>query len=154
MASIGIDVSELEKYAELMKKAGREMKTEERKFLRTQGTALAKKTRQKARAQVKRTAVNREKYKRIAGQYHRSIRRGKYYVKDGIAQIRVYTSDPIAHLIEDGWTPKARNGQRGRHKAGRRIMAQGIDAIQSEYNSAVAKYVDEQLDKFAKEGRA
>ena len=55
------------------------------------GSKLRRKTAQQARATVNRTAVHRKEYDRAAGQYHKSIKRGKVYTKDGQMRIRVYS---------------------------------------------------------------
>ena len=51
-------------------------------------------------------SVHRKEYDRAAGQYHKSIKRGKVYTKDGQMRIRVYSGDPIGHLVEQDGRPK------------------------------------------------
>ena len=101
----GFDCSELMDFAERLGAQPKEMLKAQKKMLRTSGTKLRRKTAQRARADVRRTAVHRPKYDRKAGDYHRSIKRGKVNKRDDEMRIRVYSSDKIGHLIEDGWTP-------------------------------------------------
>lgn len=154
MARDGLDTKELQAYSALMMSAGKQMENEEKKFLRSQGNALAKKTRKLARAKVAKVAVNRKDHQRFAGQYHKSIKRGKVYKVNDTVRIRVYTSDFIGHLIEQGWTPKARNKRKGNRVRGKYVFNTARNEQQPEFEKALAKFVDEQLDKFAKEGRA
>ena len=104
MARDGIDLSELDEFTDRLIQSSKEADKAQRKFLRQQGSKLARKTRAKARAKVNKTKVVRKKYTREAGQYHKSIKRGKLVVRGNDRHIRVYSNDKIGHLIEDGWT--------------------------------------------------
>lgn len=84
-----IDVSELLEFAESLTENSKQLKNMEKKMLREQGTKLRRKTAQRARATVRKAAVNRKKYQRVAGQYHKSIKRGKIYEENGLVKIRV-----------------------------------------------------------------
>ena len=102
---------------------------------------------QRARADVRRTAVHRPKYDRKAGDYHRSIKRGKLNKEDDTLRIRVYSSDKIGHLIEDGWTPKFRDDSRGSPQAGKKVFAKAAEEFEPEFESAAEDMVDELIDK-------
>ena len=81
-------------------------------------------------ADVRRTAVHRPKYDRNAGDYHRSIKRGKVNKRDDEMRIRVYSSDKIGHLIEDGWTPELRDGSKGSYQAGKKVFAKAAEEFE------------------------
>ena len=138
-----IDTSEIIEFAESLNDNTRQMKRLEKKMLREQGTKLRRKTAQRARASVKKTAVHRRRYERAAGQYHKSIKRGKAYDKSGALQIRVYSNDPIAHLIEDGYTPKLRDGTSGTHQPGKKVFEKAREHFEPEFHAAIENFVDE-----------
>ena len=143
----GFDCSELMGFAERLGAQPKEMLKAQKKMLRTSGTKLRRKTAQRARADVRRTAVHRPKYDRKAGDYHRSIKRGKLNKEDDTLRIRVYSSDEIGHLIEDGWTPKLRDGSKGSYQAGKKVFAKAAEEFEPEFESAAENMVDELIDK-------
>ncbi|MDR3767621.1 MAG: HK97 gp10 family phage protein [Butyricicoccus sp.] len=147
MARDGIDLSELMDFADRLDGAGQSMEKRERKFLQQQGNKLKRKTAQKARAEVRKTRVERADYTREAGTYHKSIKRGKVHTKDGAQRVRVYSSDPVGHLIEDGWTPKARDGSRGTKQPGKQVFDKAYEAYAPEYEADAEEMVDEMIDK-------
>ena len=147
MARDGIDLSELYDFAESLAAVSQKNDKRERKFLRDQGTKLRRKTAQRARANVQKVRVERPKYVREAGQYHKSIKRGKLHTKNGALRIRVYSGDPIAHLIEDGWTPKARDGSRGTTQQGKGIFEKSYEAFAPEYESDAEEMIDEMINE-------
>lgn len=142
----GFDCSELMDFAERLGAQPKEMLKAQKKMLRTSGTKLRRKTAQRARADVRRTAV-RPKYDRKAGDYHRSIKRGKVNKRDDEMRIRVYSSDKIGHLIEDGWTPELRDGSKGSYQAGKKVFAKAAEEFEPEFESAAEDMVDELIDK-------
>ena len=79
--------------------------------------------------------------------YHRSIKRGKLNKEDDTLRIRVYSSDEIGHLIEDGWTPKLRDGSKGSYQAGKKVFAKAAEEFEPEFESAAEDMVDELIDK-------
>lgn len=143
----GFDCSELMDFAEKLGAQPKELEKAQKKVLRDSGTKLRRRTAQQARAEVNRTAVHRKKYDRAAGTYHKSIKRGKVYEKEGQTRIRVYTSDPVGHLIEDGWTPKARDGSRGKHQDGQQIFDKAAQAFEPEFHQAAEDMIDEVIKK-------
>lgn len=91
MASTAIDARELEAFAKELERARRNAPQIEKKFLRQEGTKLLRRTKAEARRVKVRT-----------GNYKKSIKRGKVYDYDGAFAVRVYSTAPHAHLIEDG----------------------------------------------------
>ena len=138
-----IDTSELVSYAEVLSSLPDDLKKEQKKFMRKQGSNLRRKTAQQARATVRKTAVKRKKYQREAGHYHKSIKRGKLYEENGAQCIRVYSSDPVAHLIEDGYTPVLRNKRQGEKQQGKKVFEKARGNFESEFESATENMIDE-----------
>lgn len=79
--------------------------------------------------------------------YHKSIKRGKLHTRNGAMRIRVYSGDPIAHLIEGGWTPRARDGSRGTKQPGKGIFEKSYEAFAPEYESDAEEMIDEMIRK-------
>ena len=96
---------------------------------------------------VNRTAVKREKYEREAGHYHKSIKRGRVYTKLGQMRIRVYSNDPIGHLVEKGWTPKARDGSHGKKQDGKNVFEEAAKGFDEQFQQAAEDALDEVINK-------
>lgn len=127
-------------------------KKEVKKFMRSEGTELRKRTLKTAKSYV-------EKEK---GNYEKSIKRGKYYKYDktGEDSIRVYSGKPAhhGHLIEygheiispktrtnkaTGRTIKLKNG--GKHLGyvnGHLVFGAAADAFESKYEADCEKFND------------
>lgn len=146
----GFDLSELDAFTDSLIRSSKKANKLQKKFLQQQGSKLARKTKAKARAEVNMTAVKRKKYSRKAGQYHASIKRGKVYEKDNGLQIRVYSSDLIAHLIEDGYTPKLRDGSSGSHQSGKNIFDDTRKSFDSEFRKNSEDVIDEMIKEICK----
>lgn len=139
-----IDTSELLEFADHLAIAPKRAKKAKKKLLREQGTKLRRKTAQKARVEVRKTAVDRSpKYTRKAGEYHGKIKRGKPYEERGQERIRVYSGDQVAHLIEDGYDPVSRDGSRGTHQAGKKVFEDTRIDFEDQFNDAVEEMVDD-----------
>ena len=147
MARDGIDLSELDEFTDRLFQSSKEAGKAQKKFLRDQGTRLRRKTAQRARAEVPKVRVERPRYVREAGQYHKSIKRGKLHAKNGALRIRVYSGDPIAHLTEDGWTPKARDGSRGAAQDGKGVFEKAFEAFAPDYEKDAEEMIDEMIRK-------
>lgn len=147
MARDGIDLSGLDEFTDRLIQSSKEANKAQKKFLRDQGTKLRRKTAQRARVEVHKTRVERPKYVREAGTYHKSIKRGKLHTKNGALRIRVYSGDPIAHLIEDGWTPRARNGRKGSTQRGKQVFDKAYEAFAPEYEADAEEMIDEMIRK-------
>ena len=143
----GFDCSELMDFAERLGAQPKKMLKAQIKMLRTSRTKLRRQTAQRARAEVGRVAVHRPKYDRKAGDYHRSIKRGKVNKRDDEMRIRVYSSDKIGHLIEDGWTPELRDGSKGSYQVGKKVFAKAAEEFEPEFESTAEDMVDELIDK-------
>lgn len=118
-------------------------------FIRREGDKLKRRAAKRARREVKKTAVTRGEYSREAGQYHKSFKRGKAIrTKDGQFRTRVYTADRIGHLIENGWTPKDRAGNRHAKKPGKEIVKKAAEEFEPEFELDVMDFVSKLLDDF------
>lgn len=91
MASAVFDTRELYAYARELAQAARDAPKTQKKFMRKEGTKLLRQTKKEAKRVKVRT-----------GNYKKSIKRGKVYEYDGAQAVRVYSTAPHAHLIEDG----------------------------------------------------
>lgn len=142
-----MDVSELVDFAEALSSLPADLRKEKKKFMRKQGSKLRTKTAQQARATVRKTAVIRKKYQREAGHYHKSIKRGKLSEKDRELSIRVYSNDPIAHLIEDGYTPVLRNKRKGENQQGKKVFEKARQNFEQEFADAAEEMIVEVISK-------
>lgn len=147
MARDGFDMHELDEFTDRLIQSSKASGKAQKKFMRDQGTKLRRKTAQRARAEVGKVRVERPTYVREAGTYHKSIKRGKLHVKDGAQRIRVYSGDPVAHLIEDGWTPKARDGSRGTAQDGKDVFEDAYQEFVPAFQKACEEEIDEMIRK-------
>lgn len=131
-----IDLHELSDFAKMLDEVDKKKTKERKAFVRKQGSELRKRTVKEARASVAKRAVKRKKWTRVAGQYHKSIKRGRWYDYGGADCIRVYSSDKIAHLIELGYTPVLRNKKRGRHVSGKSVFAKASQQFEPIFERA------------------
>lgn len=146
----GFDLSQLDAFTDNLIRSSKQANKLQKKFLRSQGSKLARKIKAKARILVNMTEVKRKKYTRKAGKYHASIKRGKLYEKEKALQIRVYSADPIAHLIEDGWTPKLRDGTKGAKQAGKKVFDKSTNEFEPQYAKDSEKMIDEMVKNICK----
>ena len=118
-------------------------------FIRKEGDKLKRRAARRARQDVRKTAVERKEYSRAAGQYHKSFKRGKAVrTKDGQFRVRVYTADRIGHLVEEGWTPKDRAGNRHSKKPGKEIVKKAAEEFEPEFELDVMDFVNKLIDDF------
>lgn len=103
MVREGLDLSELEAFADELERASRRAPRHTKKFLQTQGNKLRKQTKARAMSVVGKGHKKPEKYK-DSPHYVDTIKRGKPYnfLRSDVMAIRVYSSAPHAHLIEKG----------------------------------------------------
>lgn len=92
---------------------------------------------------MRKQAVHRKGVERAAGTYHKSIKRGKLYYRGKAVCIRVYSSDPVAHLHEYGWRVKKRDKRAGKLMEGKKVF----DAARDEYAPTFAAAVEELADE-------
>lgn len=136
-----LDCNELYSFVDQLEKIPKEQEKKRKQFIRRQGSILRRDTARMARQRVKKTAVNRKKYQRTAGQYHKSIKRGRYYqYPSGADCIRVYSYDPISHLIELGFEPVLRNGKNGRHVQGKLVFKDTAEKFEPEFYKACEEF--------------
>lgn len=135
MARDGLDVSELEDYAEWAARIGKNWPKKSKKMMRQSGTKLKRKTLQQIRI------VNLGK---ITGNYRAGITRGKVYKKDGNTRIRVYSNSPHGHLIEDGHDV-VRGGKLVGHVSGREVFAEAAEKFEEEFGKDCEDMIDEMI---------
>lgn len=143
MARDGFTCGAIYAFSDELKDASKETTKKVKKLLREQGTKLRRETAYQARAAVKKRAVHRKEYERAAGTYHKSIKRGKLYYRGKAVCIRVYSSDPVAHLHEYGWRVKKRDKRAGKLMEGKKVF----DAARDEYAPTFAAAVEELADE-------
>ena len=143
----GFDISELQAYTKALKDlGGKAFDRAVPKMLRTEGTAYKKQVQAKARARVNRTKVERTAYSRKAGTYHRSFKRGKAWKSKTDYGIRVFSPDPISHLIEMGYRLRLRDG-RFMRIAGKAIVSDAEKAYAPKFYAKVSDFIDKELAK-------
>lgn len=106
---------------------------ETKKFLKSQGVKLKKKTEKKANAKVKERT----------GRYKESIKSGKVYEFDGSYSSRVYSTAPHAHLIEYGYKIVTKSGETKGFKAGAYVFEEAGKEFEEEFATAVDEYIDD-----------
>ena len=136
MASKVFDVSELEDFARQMGKNADKFRKQQKPFLRKEGNKLKTKTVRGAKVLGKKT-----------GNYLKSIKRGKVYEYDGAQAVRVYSTAPHAHLIEDGHRMVSHDGRELGFVPGMHIFEVSGKDFQPEFLADI----DEMLDEVVKE---
>ena len=131
-----IDCNELTDFANKLGKIPKEKEKQRKQFMRKQGSALRRATVKEANSIVKKTAVSRRSYRRVAGAYHKSIKRGRWYEYGAADCIRVYSSDKIGHLVERGWTPVLRNKRRGPSVEGKDVFSSAAQSFEPKFYMA------------------
>lgn len=134
-------------FADALKDASKETTKKVKKLLREQGTGLRRETAYQARVNVRKQAVHRKGVERAAGTYHKSIKRGKIYYRGKAVCIRVYSSDPVAHLHEYGWRVKKRDKRAGKLMEGKKVFDHSRDDYEPIFRQAVEELADEVIRK-------
>lgn len=129
---------------DLFKTDDEDTSKEIKKFLNKQGNKAKKITLKIARAKVK----------RVTGNYHSRIKKGKVYKDDNNTWgVRVYSNAPHAHLIEDGYD-LVKGGKKG--KGGRvigRVKGKKVlTKFENDYAKTFHKDCEELVDKLLDEG--
>jgi hypothetical protein len=138
LSDASFDVRELDEMAtNMLILANRKSPKEYNKFLRKEGSKLARKTKQKARRKVgKKEDI-----------YHKSIKRGKPYRYNSQERaIRVYSSAPHAHLIEDGHRQVA-NGVEVGFVRGRNVFSDAKEEFEETFISDAEDFVVKLLEE-------
>lgn len=139
MASRVFDFRELDEFSNaLISNAMRDQPKRIKKFLNKQGYALRKKTRETAKAKVRKKT----------GGYHKSFHKGKVYNYRGDKNnqaVRIYNTDPGAGAIEVGRTYKKKDGTEW-FKPGAHVMETAAREFEPQYLSALDDLLDELAD--------
>ena len=136
MASAVFDTRELDAYAKELERTARESTKLQKKFMRQEGSKLLRRTKSEAtRVKVK------------TGNYKTSIKRGKVYEYDGAQAIRVYSTAPHAHLIEDGHRMVTHDGREVGFVPGMHVFEVAGKGFEPEYLADI----DDMLDEAVKE---
>ena len=136
MASAVFDTRELDAYARELERTARESPKLQKKFMRQEGSKLLRKTKQEAR---------RVKVK--TGNYKKHIKRGKVYEYDGAQAIRVYSTAPHAHLIEDGHRMVTHDGREVGFVPGMHVF----EVVGKDFEPEFLADIDDMLDEAVKE---
>lgn len=147
MARDGFTCSAIYAFSDELKDASKETTKKVKKLLREQGTKLRRETAYQARVNVRKQAVHRKGIDRAAGTYHKSIKRGKLYYRGKAVCIRVYSSDPVAHLHEYGWRVKKRDKRTGKLMEGKKVFDHSRDDYEPIFRQAVEELADEVIRK-------
>lgn len=140
MARDGIDLSELDEYADWVTKMSRNWPKKVKKTMQKSGTELKRRTLRQIRLVNLRT---------ITGNYKAGIQRGKFYQKNGAYYIRVYSNAPHAHLIEEGHDVIA-GGRKAGFAQGREVFAKAEAAYEEQFHRNCEDLLDEVIDELCK----
>lgn len=140
MARDGIDLSELDNYADWVAKMSAKWPKKVKKSMQKSGTELKRRTVRQIRLVNLRT---------ITGNYKAGIKRGKFYQKQGAYYIRVYSNAPHAHLIEDGHDV-VRGGRKVGFAKGREVFAKAEADYEDKFYQNCEELVDEVIDELCK----
>ena len=136
MASAVFDTRELDAYARELERTARDAPKTQKKFMRQEGSKLLRRT----KSEAKRVKVK-------TGNYKNSIKRGKVYEYDGAQAIRVYSTAPHAHLIEDGHRMVTHDGREVGFVPGMHVFEVAGKGFEPEYLADI----DDMLDEAVKE---
>lgn len=136
MSSAVFDTRELDAYAKELERTARESPKLQKKFMRQEGSKLLRRT----KSEAKRVKVK-------TGNYKKSIKRGKVYEYDGAQAIRVYSTAPHAHLIEDGHRMVTHDGREVGFVPGMHVFEVAGKGFEPEYLADI----DDMLDEAVKE---
>lgn len=136
MASQVFDVSELDNFARRMSRTARSIQKSQKSFLRKEGTKLKTRTVREAR-----------KVGKKSGKYLKSIKRGKVYTYDGAQAVRVYSTAPHAHLIEDGHRMVTHDGQEVGFVRGYHVFENAGKDFEPQYQRDVEDFLDEEVEQ-------
>ena len=134
MASAVFDTRELDAYARELAQAARDAPKTQKKFMRKEGTKLLRQTKKEAKRVKVRT-----------GNYKKSIKRGKVYEYDGAQAVRVYSTAPHAHLIEEGHRMVTHDGREVGFVRGRHVFEVAAKEFEPEFYTDLDEMLDEEL---------
>ena len=126
----------MDAYAKELERTARASPKLQKKFMRQEGSKLLRRT----KSEAKRVKVK-------TGNYKKSIKRGKVYEYDGAQAIRVYSTAPHAHLIEDGHRMVTHDGREVGFVPGMHVFEVAGKGFEPEYLADI----DDMLDEAVKE---
>ena len=132
MASRVFDVTELDTFARNMQRSAQQFQRKQKTFLLKEGTKLKRKTVSRARTLGRKT-----------GNYIKSIKRGKVYEYDGAQAVRVYSTAPHAHLIEEGHRMVLHDGTEVGFVPGHHVFEVAAKGFEPQYLEDVDNMLDE-----------
>lgn len=136
MASIVFDVTELDDFVRGMRRTAQRFQRQQKAFMRKEGNKLKTKTLRKARALGRKT-----------GNYLKSIKRGKVYEYDGAQAVRVYSTAPHAHLIEDGHRMVTHDGREVGFVPGHHVFETAGTEFEAQYLMDIDDFLDKEVRK-------
>ena len=108
----------------------------------------------KAGNELKKTikATARRKVTQRTGNYHKSIKRGRVWNRNGSVSVNVYSDDNKAHLIEKGHRivvggKLGEGGQEVGFIKGKYIFQEGSDDYFEEFEEEAEEFLDKLLDE-------
>lgn len=138
MADDGFDLHELDSYTKkLVNLANDKMPKESKKFVKKEANKLNSKN----KSVYKSKGIGEKTGNLLAG-----FRSGKVYKFDGSWSCRALNSSPHAHLINNGWIHKARDGSE-KFIPGFHFIEDAAKSFEGSYYQDCEKFVDDMLDK-------
>lgn len=134
MASRVFDVTELDTFARNMQRSAQQFQRKQKTFLLKEGTKLKRKTVSRARTLGRKT-----------GNYIKSIKRGKVYDYNGAHAVRVYSTAPHAHLIEEGHRMVTHDGREVGFVPGHHVFETAGREFETQYLVDVEDFLDEEV---------
>lgn len=130
----GFNARELQELEKEVLRLAKKYPKETKKFLGKQGNELKKAVTKKAKSKIKKKT----------GNYLKGVKRGKVYRgKEDEDRVRVYNSQPHAHLIEYGHVIKGKNGVEHGFKEGYHIMEESEREFRDKFIKATDGFIDE-----------
>lgn len=134
----GFDTAQLDKFSkQLLNTAKKEYPKKTKAFLRKEVKKLNKSNKQ---------TFNSKGIGEYRGNLKKGFRTGKLYKYQGKElAIRAYNSSPHAHLLNDGWMHKAKDGSE-KFIPGFDFIGDSAKAFNSEYYTDIDEFLDELFD--------
>ncbi|APH15045.1 bacteriophage HK97-gp10, tail-component family protein [Clostridium sporogenes] len=134
----GFDTTQLDKFGkDLLNTAKKDFPKKSKAFLRKEARKLNKKN----KATFVSKGIGEE-----TGNLKKGFKAGKLYKYKGKElAIRAYNSSPHAHLLNDGWMHKARNGDE-KFIPGFHFIEESAQSFNSEYYTDIDEFLDEVFD--------
>lgn len=136
MESKVFDVTELDDFAQRMQRTSERFRRQQKTFMRKEGTKLKTRTLRKARVLGRKT-----------GNYLKSIKRGKVYEYDGAQAVRVYSTAPHAHLLENGHRMVTHDGREVGFVPGHHVFETAGTEFEPQYLMDIDDFLDKEVRK-------